>query len=231
MVLLHGLASSFDHNWREPGWVDLLTEAGRDVLDINLPGHGPGPHETVPDAYANLPGQIARRIAEATRDSATVDAVGFSLGGQTLLAIAAAQPERFRRLAILGVGDAVLAPSGVPRSLDLAEVFAAAQEPEPGIGQLFWRLARSAGNDPAALAAFVRRPPAVFDPTGLARITCPVLVVIGERDFGGTTDGLVAALPRARQVVLRGTDHFTTTSDYRCMDAVLTFLDETGKGG
>jgi pimeloyl-ACP methyl ester carboxylesterase len=226
VVLLHGLASSFDHNWREPGWVDLLTESGRDVLALDLPGHGIGPHETDPAAYANVPAQVANRIDRAAGPGAQVDAVGFSLGGQTLLAIAAAQPEQFRRLAILGVGDAVIAPSSVPRSLDLAEVFVSAQEPEPGVGQLFWRLARSAGNDPVALAAFVQRPPYAFDASGLARITCPVLVVIGDEDFGGPADGLVAALPQARSVVLRGTDHFTTTSDYRCMDAVLSFLDE-----
>ena len=105
MVLLHGFGSTFEHNWREPGWVDLLTEAGRDVLDIDLPGHGRGPHETVPEAYADVPGAVARRIAEKAPDAGQVDAVGFSLGGHTLLAMAAATPERFRRLAVLGVGD------------------------------------------------------------------------------------------------------------------------------
>ncbi len=111
-MLLHGLASSFEHNWREPGWVDLLTEAGRDVLEIDLPGHGPGPHETVPEAYADVPGVVARHIAERAPDARQLDAVGFSTGGHTLLAIAAAAPERFRRLAVLGVGDGALVDAG-----------------------------------------------------------------------------------------------------------------------
>jgi len=221
VVLLHGLASSFEHNWREPGWFDLLTEAGRDVVEVELPGHGRGPHET--DTFEDVPAEVARRIDRAV--SGTGDGVGFSLGGHTLLTIATQAPERFRRLAILGVGDSALQPP--TRTYVMADAFDAAltdgTEPEPP-AQLFWRLARSAGNDPAVLARFLRRPTHALD--GLDRITCPVLVVIGERDQFGPADELVAALPSARLVTLRGTDHFTTTSDYRCLDAVLGFLDE-----
>jgi len=221
VVLLHGLASTFEHNWREPGWFDLLTEAGRDVVDVELPGHGNGPHET--DTFADVPAEVSRRIDRAV--SGPVDGVGFSLGGHTLLTIATRQPDRFRRLAILGVGDSALRPP--TRTYVMADAFdqalASDAEPEPP-AQLFWRLARTAGNDPAVLATFLRRPTFALD--GLDRITCPVLVVIGERDQFGPADELVAALPSARLVTLRGTDHFTTTSDYRCLDAVLGFLDE-----
>jgi pimeloyl-ACP methyl ester carboxylesterase len=226
VVLLHGLASSFEHNWREPGWVDLLIEAGRDVLEVELPGHGRSPHETVPEAYADVPGAVMRRIADQAPDARQIDAVGFSRGGHTLLSIAATRPGLFRRLALLGVGDRVFAPP-TETSNTLADVFTAPTEPEAGTDRLFWRLARAAGNDPAALSAFVRRDaPAGLDPTEVARVTCPVLVVIGERDFAGPADALVAALPHARLEVLRGTDHFGITSDYRCIGAVLAFLDD-----
>jgi len=103
-------------------------------------------------------------------------------------------------------------------------VFDGTVTPDGGPAQLFLRLAQAAGNDLPALAAFVRRDP--LPAPDLSAITVPVLVVVGEKDFVGTADGLVAALPDARKVVLRGTDHFTTTSDYRCIDAVLTFLDD-----
>jgi pimeloyl-ACP methyl ester carboxylesterase len=219
------LASTFEHNWREPGWVDLLVEAGRDVLEIDLPGHGRGPHETVAEAYADVPGAVASRIAALAPLAPQLDAVGFSLGGHTLLELAAASPDRFRRLAVLGVGDGALAmPAGGSRTL--ADFIAADDEPPEDPARLFWRLTRSAGNEPAAIAAFLSREVRALDTVALAHVSCPVLVMIGERDSAGPADALVAALPAARLEVLRGTDHFGTPSDYRCLGAVLDFLAE-----
>jgi pimeloyl-ACP methyl ester carboxylesterase len=219
-VLLHGLASSFDHNWREAGWVDLLGEGGHEVLELDLPGHGKGPHETDPAAYADVAALVADRIP----DVGELDGVGFSLGGQTLLHIAARWPDRFRRIAILGLGDGILIPSG--RSPDaLAEAITGENEPAEHTARLFRRLVRTAGNDPAAIATFVRRPPQPLDLDLLGRITCPVLFVVGENDFTGAPDKLAAAVPQARQVVLSNTDHFGLTMDYRCVNEVLDFLD------
>ena len=102
VLLVHGFASSAEHNWRHPGWLDLLADCGRETIAIDLPGHG-----------------------------------------------------------------------------------------------------------------------------DLARITTHVLIVLGDQDPAGTLtpgDGLVAALPDARLVTLRGVDHFGTPGDVRCMQAVLGFL-------
>ena len=61
-------------------------------------------------------------------------------------------------------------------------------------------------------------------PADLARVAAHVLVVLGDQDPAGPGDGLVAALPDARPVTLRGVDHFGTPADVRCMQAVLGFL-------
>jgi hypothetical protein len=29
VLLVHGFASSADHNWRQPGWLDLLGDVGQ----------------------------------------------------------------------------------------------------------------------------------------------------------------------------------------------------------
>jgi pimeloyl-ACP methyl ester carboxylesterase len=219
VVLLHGLASSFDHNWREAGWVDLLSEDGHDVLELDLPGHGHGPHETDPAAYSDLPALVDERIPRV----ADLDGVGFSLGGQILLHMAARWPARFRRIAVLGLGDGILVSAG--RSPDaLADAIVGDAEPAEHTARLFRRLTRMAGNDPAAIAAFVRRPAQRLDLELLGRITCPVLFIVGENDFTGPPDQLAAAAPRARQLVLSDTDHFGLTMDYRCVNEVLDFL-------
>ena len=108
VLLVHGFASSAEHNWRHPGWLDLLADCGRETIAVDLPGHGTAPKPAGPD--------------------------------------------------------------------------------------------------------------------DLARITARVLVVLGDQDPAPPGDGLVAALPDARLVTLRGVDHFGTPADVRCMQAVLGFL-------
>jgi len=50
-------------------------------------------------------------------------------------------------------------------------------------------------------------------------------VVFGDKDFIGSADRLVAALPSVQLVPLAGVDHFATPSDFGAIDAVITFLD------
>jgi pimeloyl-ACP methyl ester carboxylesterase len=105
VVLVHGFASSAEHNWRRTGWLDLLADEGREAIAVDLPGHGLGPH---PASSAGSPEEI---VAAAIGDHELVDAIGFSAGARVLLRAAAAQPQRFRRMVLIGVGPGVLAPA------------------------------------------------------------------------------------------------------------------------
>lgn len=217
VLLVHGFASSAEHNWQRPGWLDLLADAGRETIAVDLLGHGRAPRPTSPAGYE----AVEARVADAIGDREPVDAIGFSAGAQVLLRLAADQPSRFRRLALLGIGARALERS------DPEPIVAALEgdlDPENVHGMVFRRLAEGLGNDRAALIAFLRRPQRPPSAAELARITGPVLVVLGEADPAGPGDGLVAALPDARLVTLRGVDHFGTPSDVRCMQAVLDFL-------
>lgn len=92
VMLVHGFASSFERNWREPGWADLLRDERRHVIGVDLLGHGQAAKPRDPAAYASL----ERSVIDALPGTGQVDAVGFSLGGQLLLRAAAAAPDRFR---------------------------------------------------------------------------------------------------------------------------------------
>ena len=52
LVLLHGFASSFDHNWRQTGWVDILSDFDCSAPEIDLPNHGSSPRLTESGPYA-----------------------------------------------------------------------------------------------------------------------------------------------------------------------------------
>ncbi len=224
VLLVHGFASSFERNWREPGWVDLLVESGRTVIELDLPGHGNAaskPHQ--PEAYADM----AEAVAAAIPEGETVDAVGFSLGAALLLEAATSRPHRFGRIVVGGVGENLLGAEDNEAAARAVETGVPADE-DPGAARALATLARAPGNDPAALAACLRRPRRPLTREQLGRLHRPVLVVLGSRDFAGPAQPLVDALPDARLVTLAGVDHFATPRDFRFLDAALRFLAEPG---
>jgi pimeloyl-ACP methyl ester carboxylesterase len=216
VVLVHGLGSSFEHGWRAPGWIDLLSDAGRTVIPVDLLGHGTAdaPHE--PEAYADLEQHVARALP-----GEPVDAIAFSLGAQLCLRLAAADASRFHRLVVIGVGANLFGTDGGER---LAVAFERGVDEDDIAARVFVSVAEQAGNDRLAMAACLRRPLRPYTPEELARVTCPVLVVIGDRDFAGPADPLVAALPDVELVTLRGVDHFQSSRDFGAIDAALEFI-------
>ena len=98
LVLLHGGSGSWTHWIRN---VEALAATGRRVVVPDLPGFG--------DSARPPGGQDADAVAPAIADAlpavvgdAPVDVVGFSFGGLCGGLMAAAHPERVRRLVIVG---------------------------------------------------------------------------------------------------------------------------------
>jgi pimeloyl-ACP methyl ester carboxylesterase len=220
VLLVHGFASSFARNWVEPGWVDLLSDAGREVIAVDLLGHGDAPKPHDPEAYRNLEDAVIAALPA----EGIVDAVGFSLGASLLLRVASESPERFGRLVLGGVGQNVFDHHDTETTA-MAVLNGDTAPGDSVIAQAFSRFARAPGNDPEALAACLRRPSEPLRPEGLAGLTRPVLVVLGDRDFAGPAAPLVEALPDATFVNLVGCDHFGAPKDFRFIDAALEFLD------
>ncbi len=214
---MHGFGSSFDHNWRQTGWVDILADFGVTVPVIDLPGHGSSPPLTDPADYADVD-EVVRRALPA---EGLIAGVGFSAGAELLLRLAVAEPERFDRIVLLGLGDNVFESGD---SSGLVAALESNEEPEDVRARLFRRLARSADNDPRALSAFLSRQQKKATEEELSRLQCPVLVVLGDRDWVGHGDRLMAALPSASLVTLAGVDHFATPSDFGAIDATIKFL-------
>lgn len=218
VALLHGLAGSARRTWKDNAWFDLLADAGREVIGVDLLGHGSAPKPHSPEGYADFEQHVLDHFPDEP-----IDAIGFSLGAYTLLSVASKMPERFHKLVVAGVGRNLF-----ERDEDHGRMIvqAVAGEPDSENPEAlhFSTLADDPEADREALAALLSsRSP--FDTECLNNVAVPTLVVVGDKDFAFPADQLVEALPHARLVVLRGVDHFATPKSFDFIDAALEFLD------
>jgi pimeloyl-ACP methyl ester carboxylesterase len=216
VVLVHGFATSSARTWGDNGWVDLLADAGREVVPIDLLGHGEADKPHDPAAYADLEGYVLDRLP-----AGRVDGIGFSLGARVLLTLATDHPERFGRLVLTGAGANLLRTEGSDLIVRALEGHG---DPTNPVVQYFVGLAEQPGVDREALVACLRAPRPALTPERLARADLPIRVVIGDQDFAGPGEPLVDALPQGELVTLRNVDHFATPKDFGAIDAALDFL-------
>jgi pimeloyl-ACP methyl ester carboxylesterase len=219
VLLVHGWGGSYQLTWQQTPLVPLLEDAGRDVIGVDLLGHGTADKPHDPEAYVDLTPAI-----EAVLPDGPVDAVGFSLGAITLLELARRRPHVFGRLVLAGIGESVFRhdEEGTRRIVAALE---GTGDADDVTSQLFRQYAEQPGNDRVALTAVMKRPrSAPLEPGDLAGVTCETLVVIGDRDFAGPGEPLAEALPNGRLVTLRKVDHFATPESFAFIDATLEFL-------
>lgn len=225
VAMVHGWGGSFDATWRRSGFADLVEDAGKPVIGIDLLGHGSAPKPHDPAAYTDL----TTRIVEALPDE-PVDAVGFSLGALTLLRLAVQEPGRFDRLVLAGIGKNVFDrdTSGTEQIVNGLEHTIAGGDlgDLDQLVRLFVQYAQQPGNDLEALTAVMKRGGGRdLERADLAVVACPVLVVVGSDDFVHPADELAEGFPDGSCVTLRGVDHFATPENFGFFDAALEFLD------
>lgn len=218
VVLVPGFATSAARTWGDNGWLDLLRDIGRTPVPLDVLGSGSAAKPHDPASYAEFEEELLSRFPDGP-----VDAIGFSNGARTLLVLAATHPERFGSLIVAGVGRNLFESDATSERI-AAAIDGTGNTDDPVV-RYFVQLAEAPDQDPLALAAFMRRERSFhLTPESLSAISCPVLVVLGDRDFVGPADPLVDALSDARLVTLRNVDHFATPKDFGFIDAALDFL-------
>jgi len=222
VVLLHGWAGSFRETWQSTGMDALLEDGGRSVIGVDLLGHGEAEKPHDPASYAHLDRWLLDRLAG---EAPVVDAVGFSLGAMTVLGALVAEPSRFGRVVLAGIGNGMLEERDADESKKIVAALEGTGDPSDTSAQVFANYANAPGKDKEALTAIMKRPrSAPVDAGALATIQNEVLVVIGDKDFTFPADKLASAFPNGRLVVLKNTDHFATPESFSFIDAVLEFL-------
>lgn len=252
-LLLHGFTGS------AAAWGQAVLEPlerDRDLLAVDLPGHGASP--APPDPEDVRIERVVEGLIELLdcRGVERADWVGYSMGGRVALAAAALRPERVHRL-VLESGSPGL-PTEAERARRRRDDEALARKlEERGIEwfvdhwmalPLFRSQAslprevlaaarrRRLSNEPAALAAVLRglgtgSQPSFWD--HLPAIDAATLLVTGQLDakYVAIAERMHRALPRARHVSVKGAGHTVHLEAPRAwVEAVTGFLDRDPRG-
>ena len=221
VVLAHGWGGSFASIFEPYGWREALEAEGREVIGIDLPGHGtarPTSHD--PADYADLASGLAAKLPDGP-----LDGIGFSLGSKLLLELECRSPGRFGRLVLGGVGANVFAPErGVEAVADALETGDAENAPPPV--RMMVKYSEASRSDPLALAAVLRRPAnPVHTADRLKQVRARILLVNGANDKGvAPVDDLTALIPGCLSVTLDDIGHIDLPESGAFRRAAVDFL-------
>lgn len=211
LILLHGNGERCDY------FEHQIPCFARDyhVIAIDTRGHGQSPRGEKPFTIV----QFAEDLHDFMDQNAIGKAIllGFSDGGNISLTFALKYPERVDKMIVDGAN---LFPSGVK---------ARYQWPiEVGyrIAKLFAKKSEEAKKNAKMLGLMVNEPH--IDPSDLARLKMPVLVVAGTKDMikDEHTRLIYKSLPNAKLEIIAG-DHFVANKNYEAFNTVVeAFLKE-----
>jgi len=214
VILLHGFLSSGERNWRAPGLVAALIEAGRQVIAPDCRGHGASDSPVDPAAW---PADVmARDVVElaAHLRLTDFDLAGYSMGGRTAVRamLGGLKP---RKLVIGGMGESAIMHAG-PRAEAFEDAIRnGAGARDAAMGQALHKAMASQGLNPEAMLGVL----ASFHPTTEAEIRglrAEALVLMGQDDHDNGSGQVIADWLGGRFVSLPG-DHGTVvaTPDFR----------------
>jgi pimeloyl-ACP methyl ester carboxylesterase len=225
VVLVHGFASTVEHNWGGTGWIAALSEKYR-VIAPDIRGHGLSdkPHEPQSYGYASMGADVTRLMDHLGIERPLL--MGYSMGASIAIELMLSHPDRFRAIVLGGIAY----DDGLEDKADrdaIAEAYRADDSAtiKSPVAKAYRRFAESMPNDLKALAALIDAERSPFDPAKLAAVQMPVLIVVGTNDDAiGDPKPLVEMIPGARLVMIEGRDHMTAPADHRFKDVVFEFF-------
>src|SRR5476651_1415464 len=199
IVLVHGFASTKEVNWVNPGWVATLTGAGRRAIALDNRGHGASSKLYDPAAYHSA---MMAQDVRALLDHLSIeraDVMGYSMGARITAYLALNSPARVRSAILGGLGIHLVEGVGLPDSIADALEAPSLDDVTDPIGRSFRAFAEQTKSDLKALAACIRGSRQTLTSDEVAKITAPVLVVVGSKDpIAGSAEALASLIPGAR---------------------------------
>jgi len=205
LILLHGNGESCDYFEHQ---IPCFSKDYR-VIAIDTRGHGKSPRGEKPFTIK----QFAEDLKDFmdTKGITKANILGFSDGGNIALEFALKHPERIEKLILNGAN---LFPSGVK------PLYQWPIEIGYRIAKIFSKKSSKAKLNAELLGLMVNEPH--IDPSELARLTIPVLVIAGKKDMikESHTRLIYKSLPDAQLNIIEG-DHFIANKNYEAFNRVV----------
>ncbi len=207
VVLIHGLHSSAEINWRMTGVIRDLA-ADHQVIAIDLPGHGRSDKPQKEDAYGLRVVENVILLLDHLKVK-KAHMAGYSIGGLVALKLTSMHPDRVRSLLLGGMG-------WLRDGSALQKVW---EKMAPG----------ERGRTPAAFVRSVGK--FALKEADLKKIDIPVKVVVGDRD--PVKRLYVMPLQQVRQdwavVEIKDAGHINCMIKPQFRDEVVSWMKENSK--
>ena len=205
LILLHGNGEDstyFEHQ------IPYFSKDYR-VIAIETRGHGKSPRGEKPFTIKQFAEDLHDFMDGKGIEKAVI--LGFSDGGNIALTFTLKYPERVEKLIVDGAN---LFPSGVKPLYQWPSEFGYR------IAKLFSKKSEKAKRNAEMLGLMVNEPH--IDPSELARLTMPVLVVAGTKDMikDSHTRLIYKSLPNAQLNIIEG-DHFVANKNANLFNKVV----------
>ena len=205
MILLHGNGENSSY------FVNQISHFSKDyrIIAIDTRGHGQSPRGDKPFTIQQFAKDL--KIFMDEKGIAKVNILGFSDGGNIALEFALKHPEKVDKMIVDGAN---LFPSGVK------PLYQWPIEIGYRIAKLFSKKSEKALRNAEMLGLMVNEPH--IDPSELASLTMPVLVVAGTKDMikESHTRLIYKSLPNAQLAIIEG-DHFVANKHPEAFNKVV----------
>ena len=205
LILLHGNGESCDYFEHQ---IPCFSKDYR-VIAVDTRGHGKSPRGEKPFTIKQFAEDLHDFMDEKGISKANI--LGFSDGGNIALEFALKHPERIEKLILNGAN---LFPSGVK------PLYQWPIEIGYRIAKMFSKKSSKAKQNAEMIGLMVNEPH--IDPSELARLTIPVLVIAGKKDMikESHTRLIYKSLPDAQLNIIEG-DHFIANKNHEAFNRVV----------
>lgn len=205
MILLHGNGESCDYFEHQIAYFSKQYH----VIALDTRGHGQSPRGEKPFTIKQFAEDLHDFMDEKSIEKAHI--LGFSDGGNIALTFALKYPDRVEKMIVDGAN---LFPSGV-RPLYQWPI-----EIGYRIARLFSKKSEKAKQNAEMLGLMVNEPH--IEPSELARLTMPVLVIAGTKDMikESHTRLIYKSLPNAQMNIIEG-NHFVANKNADAFNKVV----------